>query len=179
MRRLSTTKKIGLAALLVIALGCGGATSLKDLYERYIVGSGPAIVRALNNTLRLDIDSGTFEREIALFVARILGIPDIPALLLIDAFDFRTQGVVPDQPISSTFTYNGEMPDGVNETDLRFYRVQEFQATVIEGAVFDYETNTVTAPVDAEATYAVAYARPEDQVQVNGRTVVYGAKAQR
>ncbi len=138
--------------------GCGGVNSVSDFYERYIVGTSRTIVNALDDTLRLDIDSGTFSKVVTLLFADVLSIP-VATLLLISGADFKmedpTVSIVKD--ILFTLDYNElTLPEGVNEGDLALYRIENDTAVKIENAVIDIENNKISADISTTGTYVIA-----------------------
>lgn len=146
------------AASCLLLPGCGGVNSISDFYEKYIVGTSETVVNALGDTLRLDIEDGTFSTIVALLFADVLSLP-VTTLLLISGADFRIEDptVVPVKDILFQLDYNElTLPEGVQESDLALYRIENDTAIKIENAVVDTENNRVSADISSTGTYVIA-----------------------
>ncbi|MCW5936526.1 MAG: hypothetical protein KIT11_04375 [Fimbriimonadaceae bacterium] len=145
---------------LALAIGCGG--SVGAFFERVFVSPTTRVVQGLDGRLRFDILNGTFTQAVTFLLANVLSIPQLPALLVLNAIDFKIEGQAPTKPLSLKVKYDpSKLEQGVAETDLKLYRLDGGEAVEVTGATADPENNRVVAEVMAEGTYLVAAEKPE------------------
>ncbi len=173
-RRLPITQ-LSLVVLFLIALGCGGSSGnfFSKTYQTFIVGIGKALVNAFDGAIRLDVEEGSFERNVTLALLKLLGVPDFPALIFVDGFELRISGATkPLKPFGGTLDYAGKVPQGVDEKTLRVFRVVEGQAVEVPDAVFDYENHQAHLPIEDAGEYFLA-APPKEDVEKPRGTLRY------
>ncbi|MEQ9401480.1 MAG: hypothetical protein RJQ04_20100 [Longimicrobiales bacterium] len=119
-------------------------------------GPGGGTVELADGAVTLELPPGAVPEDVLLTATPAQLPADAPPFVAGTVWDFGPDGIVFDQPVTLTITYDpADLPPGTDESELRIHKFVDGEFVQQDAGVVDLENRTVSALVDGFSVFVL------------------------
>jgi hypothetical protein len=142
------------SAGVVASSGSLSASSAVTVEGAVLSGPSGGDIQLGSDSVTLSIPAGALSDDAFLTAEPATGLPTQPAAIPGTAFDFGPDGLVFDQPVLVTITYDpANVPASVPESELRLHKLVANGYELLDSAAVDTVANTVSGYISSFSVY--------------------------